>query len=199
MTPRLCMRGMAKRPVHRRSCCRGTSKTGKAAPSVLQASPTPERGNVEDQQRPRVRRAGERAIGMARARGAIKGWQRNSECSTDRDRTPPAVAVPVGETKSQRDGSWRRSRSNRLRHGQAVASALRGSTAFLRWRYWEACRKLPRWTCPNDRAICTVSANSARPRPSPQLRPQPPHHTLPHGIATRGQLTTPLSRCKEEF
>jgi hypothetical protein len=60
------MQGMAKWPVHGRSCCRGTSKRERAAPSILQASPTPERGNVKGQQRPRVRRAGERAIGMAR-------------------------------------------------------------------------------------------------------------------------------------
>ena len=30
----------------------------------------------------------------------------------------------------------------------------------------DACGKLPRWTCPNDRTICTVSANSANRAPA---------------------------------
>ena len=59
------MQGMAKRPVHGRSCCRGTSKTGKSR-AFSPASIADAGARQCQQQRPRVRRAGERAIGMAR-------------------------------------------------------------------------------------------------------------------------------------
>ena len=100
-----CCACVAKRPVHggRAVAAHHGMEGSRACNPLLIAGP--ERGDGEDQQRPKVRREAERGTGMAHVARRKRWPQHNSSARPGQPQRARAAAAPAAATKSWRDES----------------------------------------------------------------------------------------------